>query len=187
MLRNYFVMRERNWGLMENEHRMRILNVLRKIPQSLPAGWSRFDMCIGSLMYVGFSEIQTEKLMCISSQEQSVIDCRTGKVVFEEESYDEHNLIAISESLGGEVVHIAGLGGGGLRHYAPNGDIMDSIAPYYPKEQVVYMPEYKSCFLSPEECRIIFDDYELRTFGFSKCGNYMVIASASDLSVFRRL
>lgn len=61
------------------------------------------------------------------------------------------------------------------------------VAPFYPKEEVVFMPNFKSCFINPEVCTIIFEGYEIRTFGFSKCGKYMVACNSSNLSIFKRI
>lgn len=171
---------------IEEENRKRILQIIEAVPKSTPVNWSRFDMGVGGIEYIGFSETYTEKLICISSQEQSVIDCKTRKTVFCEVNYDERDLIAFLDMFPDEVIHLAGIGGGGLRHFAPNGDNLTEVAPYYPQKQVIFAPSYKSCFLNPAECNSIFEDYELRAFGFSKCGNYMVAASASDLSIFIR-
>lgn len=171
---------------IEEENRKRILQIIEAIPKNIPVNWNRFDMGVGGIEYIGFSEIQTEKLICISSQEQSMIDCKTKEIVFGEVNYDEQNLIAVSDMLEDEVIRLAGIGGGGLRYFAPNGDNLIEVAPYYPKRQVIFAPSYKSCFFTPIECSSIFEDYELRAFGFSKCGNYMVAASASDLSIFER-
>ena len=62
---------------MENEHKKRLLDLLDKIPRGVPAGWEKETFAVGGLMYIGFSSLQTEKLVVISSQGQSVIDCRT--------------------------------------------------------------------------------------------------------------
>ena len=62
---------------METEHRARLLALLEKIPCGVPAGWEKETFAVGGLTYLGFSNLQTEKLVVISSQRQSVIDCRT--------------------------------------------------------------------------------------------------------------
>lgn len=176
-----------NLSKIKTEHRKRILNIINKIPYGVPNDWdTSLDIAVGGLMYVGFSEVKTEKLICISSQKQSVIDCKTGDIVFEKENYDENNLIAISRNLENEIIYITGIGGGGLRHYNKNGDVLDIISPYYPEQQIVFMPRFNSWTISPNKCNIIFNDYEIKSFGFSKCGNYIVVATSSNLKILRK-
>ncbi len=177
----------RNIESIEDKHRKHILEVLSQIPKRVPEGWRKIDFAIAGLLYAGFSEVSTEKLICISSQGQSVINCKTGEKKFCDENYDEHDLIACADELGDEMIHIAGIGGGGMCHYSGNGETLQLAAPHYPKEQVIFMPDFKDCFSSPKECRIIFEDYGIRTFGFSKCGNYMIACSSSDLSIFTKI
>lgn len=171
---------------MEEANRQRLLELNRRIPHRVPEGWDKLTFSVGGLLYLGFSNECTEKLVTVSSQGQRVLNCRTGKKTYCEESYDELDLIVCAEELGGEVVPLAGEGGGGLRHFSPQGDILISAAPYWPKEQVIFMPDYASWYQQPERCVVLFEEYELRAFGFSKCGNYMVVGSSSTIEIFRR-
>jgi hypothetical protein len=171
---------------MEAEHRNRLLALLEKIPHGVPAGWEKETFAVGGLMYLGFSNRQTEKLVVISSQSQCVIDCRTWEKIDCEENYDEENLVACAEPLGDELIPIAGEGGGGLRRFAPPGDGLDTAAPLWPKELVIFMPQYASWYQHPETCTLIFDDYEPLAFGFSRCGNYMAVATSSEVDIFKR-
>ena len=98
---------------METEHRERLLALLEKIPYGVPAGWEKETFAVGGLTYLGFSNLQTEKLVVISSQRQSVIDCRTWEKIDCEGSCDEENLVACAEPLGDELIPIAGEVGGG--------------------------------------------------------------------------
>ena len=95
---------------MEAEHQNRLLALLEKIPHGVPAGWEKETFAVGGLMYIGFSNLQTEKLVVVSSQGQSVINCQTWEKVYCTENWDEEDLIACAEPLGNELVPIAGLG-----------------------------------------------------------------------------
>jgi len=96
---------------IENNNRQVVCVKLENIPNvDAPAGWKRIEIAVGGLLYVGFSDVDTKKLICISSQGQSVINCETGEVNFCDENYDEFELTAIAEELGNEIVHIAGIG-----------------------------------------------------------------------------
>lgn len=172
---------------MDTENRARLLALLEKIHQGVPRGWEQETFAVGGLMYVGFSSVQTERLVVISSQKQSVINCRTGETAYCTENYDEEDLIACAEPLGNELVPIAGLGGGGLRRFSRSGDGLETAAPYWPREQIIYMPQYSSWYEHPEVCTVIFDDYEPLAFGFSRCGNYMAVGTSSEVNIFRRI
>ena len=171
---------------MEDEHRARLLALLKKIPHGVPAGWEQEIFAVGGLTYLGFSNLQTEKLVVISSQRQCVIDCGTGEKVYCEENCDEQDLIACAEPLGDELVPIAGLEGGGLRRSSPAGDGLELAAPFWPREQIIFMPQFASWYQNPEVCTIIFDDYAPLAYGFSRCGNYFAIGTSSDLHIFKR-
>ena len=172
---------------MEAEHRNRLLALLEKIPHGVPAGWEKETFAVGGLTYLGFSAVQTEKLVVISTQEQSVIDCRTWEMTCCAENYDEDDLIACAEPLGDELIPIAGEWGGGLRRFSPAGEHLDRAAPFWPREQIIFMPRYTIWQQRPDACTVIFDDYEPQTFGFSRCGNYMAVGTSSEVDIFRRI
>lgn len=175
-----------NLAKIEENNRKHLIDLINQIPKGVPLGWKCDTLSVGGLMYVGFSEIHTEKLICISSQGQSVINCETLKKTYCDENLDENNLIAYAEELGAEQIRIAGDGGGGLRHYSNDGNILERIAPFWPKEQIIFMPYFHSWYSSPNKCQIIFDAYEIKAYGFSKCGKYFVVATSSDLNIFRK-
>lgn len=171
----------------EIAHRKRMLEIIQRIPIGIPDGWEKTTYAVGGLMYVGFSNVCTEKLVVISSQKQSVIDCKTGSKTYCSENYDEDDLIALAEELGDEIVPIAGDGGGGLRLFSKDGNILMSVAPFWPMEKIIFMPNYSLYTLHPEKCTIIFEDYGIKTFGFSKCGNYIAVATSDSLDIFRKI
>lgn len=171
---------------MREENRKRLLDLLDKIPRGVPAGWRQESFAVGGLMYLGFSAVQTEKLVVISSQSQSVIDCGTGEKTYCTGNCDERDLIACVEPLGDELVPIAGLGGGGLRCFSPAGDGLDLAAPFWPREQVIFMPQYSPWYQCPERCTVIFEDDGVLAWGFSRCGNYMAVGTSSDVHIFKR-
>lgn len=172
---------------LEEENRERLLKLIGRIPRRVPEGWEKRTFAAGGLLYLGFSNVCTEKLISISSQGQRVIDCETGEKTRCEENYDEEDLIACAEAAGDEVVPVAGEGGGGLRRFSRTGDGLAFAAPWWPKEQVVFMPEYASWYQCPEKCSVLFDDYELRAFGFSRCGNYMAVGSSDTLEIYKKV
>lgn len=176
-----------NISMIEEEHRKKMLNMVNQIPKGMPLGWECHVIAVGGLMYVGFSEVQTEKLICISSQAQCVINCETMQKTYCDENYDENDLIACAEELGDEIIKIAGDMGGGLRTHLKEGTSLQKISPYWPKKQIIFCSDFQSPYISPDKCYNIFEDYEIKAYGFSKCGKYFVIATASDLTIYRRI
>ena len=175
-----------NMNDVDDANRIRLLDIIKQIPGGVPDGWEKITFAVGGLLYIGFSNVRTEKLIVISSQGQRIIDCRTGEKTYCEVNYDEGDLIALAEEFGDEVISIAGEGGGGLRRYSEDGNILVSIAPFWPIEKIVFMPNYISWYANPEKCTVIFEDYEIRAFGFSRCGNYMAVCNSSTLDIFRK-
>ena len=171
----------------ETAHRKRMLDIIRRIPTGIPDGWEKATYAVGGLMYIGFSNVCTEKLIVISSQSQSVIDCKRGSKTYCTENYDEDNFIALAEELGDEIVPIAGDGGGGLRRFSKEGNILVSAAPFWPMEKIIFMPNYTHYTIHPEKCTIIVEDYAIKAFGFSKCENYMAVGTSDTLNVFRKI
>lgn len=171
---------------IEENNRKRLIDLIGQIPKGIPSGWECSTLAVGGLMYVGFSEIHTEKLICISSQGQAIINCDTLQKTYCAKNFDEHDLIACAEELGDELISIAGICGGGLRHSSDNGNHLTKVAPLWPKEQIIFMPDFHSWYTAPDKCQIIFDDYEIIAYGFSKCGKYFVIAASSDLTIFKK-
>ena len=171
----------------DDANRKRLLGIIQQIPSSVPDGWEKETFAVGGLMYIGFSNIYTEKLIVISTQGQSVINCEKGKKTYCEENYDEDDLIALAEELGDEIVPIAGDGGGGLRRFSKDGNILMSVAPFWPMVKIIFMPNYTLYTLNPEKCTIIFEGYEIKAFGFSRCGNYIAIGTSDTLDIFRKM
>lgn len=163
------------------KNRVRMLNIVKQIPVGCPTGWEEAILAIGGLMC--FSEIHTDQIVCISLQHQSVINCNTGEKRYVEELYDENDLIAYLDGIEREQVHIAGEG---LRHYTTDGNIVEQIAPAWPKEQIVFIPNWCSCWSSQEDCRIVWDGYELKAYGFNKTGDIFVIATSADLTIYKK-
>ncbi len=172
---------------MEDANRKRLLDIIQRIPAGTPNGWQKETFAVAGLQYVGFSNIHPEKLVVISSQGQRIIDCQTGIKTACEGDYDEDDLFVLVAELGDEIIPIAGEGGGGLRRYSKGGDTLVTAAPFWPIEKVIYMPNYASYFQDPEKCTVIFDDYELKAFGFSRCGDHMIACNSNTLDIFKRI
>ncbi len=171
---------------IEDANRRRLVCMIDQIPKGIPEGWEKISFGVGGLMYIGFSNVYTEKLTVISSQGQRVINCRTGEKAYCIENYDEAELTALTGEQGDEIIPIAGESGGGLRCCSKEGNRLISAAPFWPEEQIIFMPDYVLWTDHPEKCTVIFEDYEIKAFGFSRCGNYIAVGSSGTLAVFRK-
>ncbi len=172
---------------IEKANRNRLLSLISKIPERVPEGWEKMEFAVGGLMYLGFSDVHTEKLISISSQGQRIINCETGEKTYCDENYDEEDLVAFAEELGEEMVRIAGEGGGGLRQYSKDGNMLQVEAPFWSKQKVIFIPNWSAWQRNPAKCTVIYDEYELKAFGFSKCGNYIAVGDSADLVIFKKM
>ena len=78
-------------------------------------GWELVkEIVVGGLEWVGFSKTDTGKLLCISSQKTTLIDCFSGEVLPCNCEYDEETRIAYCDELPDEEIGIAGYYGGQL-------------------------------------------------------------------------
>lgn len=58
-------------------------------------GWCKIaEFSVGGLEWIGFTKKQPNKLLCISSQYISLIDCENGETIKCDTAYDEVNHIA---------------------------------------------------------------------------------------------
>lgn len=171
---------------MERTNRKQLLDRIGRVPKGIPFGWEKTVFAVGGLMYLGFSNRCSEKLIVISSQGQRVIDCKTNEKTYCDENYDEKDLVAFADLLGDETVLIAGDGGGGLLRYSSEGNALALEAPFWPQEQILFMPNYVSWHSQPEKCTVIFEDYEIKAFGFSPCGHYIAVGTSSSLIIFKK-
>ena len=93
------------------------------IDYSKMAGWKLVkEIAVGGLEWVGFSKTDTGKLLCISSQKTTLIDCFSGEVLPCNCEYDEETRIAYCDELPDEEIGIAGYYGGQLPDCSIQGD-----------------------------------------------------------------
>lgn len=84
--------------------------------------------------------------------------------------FDENNLIACVPPLGDELLPLAGEGGGALRRFGAAGDVLDTASPFWPKTQVIFMPDFALWQQHPEARCVIFDGCELRACASAAAG-----------------
>lgn len=72
-------------------------------------GWSKVaEFSVGGLMWVGFSKRQPYRLLCISSQYTSLVDCNTGDIAECDAECDEESCVALTFYLPDEVIDFSG-------------------------------------------------------------------------------
>ncbi|HBA67921.1 MAG TPA: hypothetical protein DCZ40_00980 [Lachnospiraceae bacterium] len=143
------------------------------------AGWELVkEVVVGGLEWVGFSKVNTRKLLCISSQKTTIIDCSSGEILECSCEYDEEATIAYCDELPNEGIRIAGYYGGKLPDNSVQGDSVNVN-----KENFI-----TTVLFSPAQGNknMIFCNYGFYTCGFSYDGKYFVFAQDAGVTVLKR-
>lgn len=134
---------------------------------------------VGGFEWMGFSKETTNKMIIISSQKSTILDCNSGKLDDCIVEYDEQELIAICDQLSNEQILIAGQYGGELPKTTPQG------------EQVLIQEKNEFIktvtFIYNQDKKIkVFEGYGLYICGFSYDGNYFMMAEDAGVIVLKR-
>lgn len=138
------------------------------------------ELSVGGLEWIGFSREYSNKLLCISSQKYTLLDCQTGSVHECDCEYDELSYTAICNLLPNEIIKISGQYGGAIPHTSKKNEII-RIEPLTDNRTIVYFIEG----LGIEN--IIFKDYGFYTCGFSYDGEYFVFAQDAGITLLKRI
>lgn len=178
---------------LENKKRlMKMINRISCNEQLL--GWKKLGKyAVGGLLEIGFSR-QQELLLVISSQGRGVFDCRTGEKIFRchEESYDNPNEQSLKSlgigPLAEELIDLVGIYGGGLPTINKHGDSLISIAPNWPKTDIIFCEHYGSIYNENtcKHCTVLASEYEIRAYGFSWQGNVLIYATSDGFTLYRK-
>lgn len=128
---------------------------------------------VGGFLWTGFSKNRTNKLICISSEYISVIDCDTGKAEVCDGDYDEDGHIVMCDYFPDEVIDIYGQYGGNPIHMTQK---EERIAVHTKEESFGnrMVIRYKICYSTSDSDIEIFDNYGYYICSFSPCGNSAV-------------
>lgn len=180
---------------IENENRLRLQKLVdATITSEAPKGWIKETFAVGGLTEVGFSKEYSELLLVISSQGRGVIDCSKFELI-ERDYNDDHDWINSQElwatgigKLSNEKIMVSGLHGGGLPLTNPFGDSIQYMAIKWPIIDLIFEPSFKSIYKDGDQkhCFRVFHDYEVKTYGFSYCGKYFIIATSSEVNIYRK-
>lgn len=138
------------------------------------------DFAVGGLEWIGFSHKKPELLFVISSQKNTVMNCKTGRIIECDLEYDEEEMIAYTDQVEDEVIPLAGQYGGKLKIKTNQGEQIKI-------EKTNTKNVFRLTFLTKNNEKIkIFENYGLYTYGFSNDDNYFVISSDSGITVMKR-
>lgn len=178
----------------EDENKERLQNLVCQTQEiDEPNGWRKTVFAMGGLSEIGFSKQNSNLLLVVSSQGRGVIDCQKGELIARDygtnwDWKDSYEMTAQGIGvLSNEKILVSGLHGGGLPLMNKNGDGLLYMATEWPIIDIIFEPNFKSIYKEDEakECFRIFHDYELRTYGFSYDGETFVIATSSEIIVYR--
>ena len=137
------------------------------------------EIVVGGLEWVGFSKANTRKLLCISSQKTTIIDCFSGEDFECSCEYDEEATITYCDELPDEEISIAGYYGGRLPDSSVQGDSVSVN-----KENFITTVLFSS---AQGNKNMIFRNYGFYTCGFSYDGKYFVFAQDAGVTVLKRI
>ena len=143
---------------------------------------------VGGFEYMGFSNNNSNKLIIISSQRNTIFDCEDGSITDIDAEFDEKELVAITDMLSDEYIPIAGAYGGQMPHKAPQGERVE--VSYHNRhivsgkelqlQQIVFVDRFGAE-------NIIYDNYPSYVCGFSYDGNSFALADDGGVYVLRRI
>lgn len=138
------------------------------------------EFAVGGLEWIGFSEKNPEKLLCISSQKATVFDCKNEAIYDCNCEYDEETFTAICDLLPNEFVAISGqYGGNPIWNTSKNEYIKVQTSPDF-VTTVTFSDEFGNK-------SVIFKNYGFYTCGFNRLGNYFVFSHDGGVTILRRV
>ena len=159
-----------------------------------PSPWMRKNAhAIGGLVAVGFGE-HSDLLLVVSSQGRGVFDCTTGQRVARDRSDYSYDPIAL-EALGigpldDRLIRVSGFDGGGLPISTDDGWRAERFVIEWPIESLVLSPPsswvYGILYDRHHEFTKVYEDSEIRAWGFSPTGRTLVLATSSDVTIYGR-
>ena len=144
------------------------------------------EFSVGGYIDMGFSELQSGKLLCISSQYAAVIDCDTGEKKLCECEYDEWRRTAVCDQLPDEIVKLcSSIWSGGKRLESRQGEsvriitIEESVGgKIIRKDQVIFRTGKQ------EVC--IYHSCSIYNCTFCVRGDYFTLACDGGVTVLKR-
>ena len=158
-----------------------------------PPPWARLAVhSVGGLTGVGIAE-GTDWLLVVSHQGRGVFDLRSGERVARDDSspdeswYDRYRSRATGIGpLSDQTIRLAGLHGGGLSNSSRSGWRVESVTLEWPDQHLLlYQVSPRGIYGDDAHFTKLMMESEVRAFGFSDDGATLIIATSSDLSLYR--
>lgn len=171
--------------------RQRVMSATVEDP---PSKWDQHAFfAIGGLLAIGFGR-DDRYLLVESHQGRGVFDCETMEKIARDDREqfgdpsDAYRLRCTGIGpLENESVWVAGLFGGGLARITSDGWSIRCVQVPWPNEELIVEPP--NCSISDfgtSISRLRTPISEVRAFGFSPNERTLVVATSSDLSIYRR-
>lgn len=149
-------------------------------PASNIDGWKLVtSFSVGGFEWLGFSKEISNKMIIISSQKTTILDCNNGKTENCMIDYDEDELIAICDKLPNEQILIAGEYGGNLPDTTNKGE---RVLIQKTDEHITTI----TFILNQSDKIKVYENYGAYICGVSYDGNYFVIANDGGIIVIKR-
>lgn len=143
-------------------------------------GWELVaEFSVGGFEWLGFSKKEPNKMIVISSQKTTILDCDTGKLQNCTVEYDESELIAICDKLPDEMISIAGQFGGALPITTDRGE---KVLIHETDDHIMTI----TFVLGNGKEIKVFHCYSAYISGFSYDGNYFVISNDGGITLVKR-
>ncbi len=138
------------------------------------------EFSVGGLEWIGFSKEYSNKLLCISSQKCTLVDCTTGNYEECDCEYDELTYTAICSLLPNEIIKISGQYGEDILQSTKKNELIKAKILPDNQTEVHYVNALGNDIL-------IFKDYGFYTCGFSYDGKYLVFAQDAGITLLTRV
>jgi hypothetical protein len=157
-----------------------------------PQPWNLLTVhAVGGLTEVGFAD-DSDLLLIVSSQGRSVVDCKTGERLARDRTepdnlwYNERQLTAKGVGpLEGKTIRLAGLHGGGLPRGGEQGWSVEELAIDWPDISLMLVGPWQSIYNESTQFTKLAVERELRAFGFSGTGRSLIVATSSEVTLYR--
>ncbi len=160
-----------------------------------PSPWQLVStLLVGGLRAVGFDR-QSELLLIVSNSGRAIINCESGKKVARDHSdYFQGENVLEAEGIGllqGTTFRMAGLFGGGLPVITQDHWSVEIVTLHFPIKEILLLEPmsdlYGFLYDKPNTFYKIASETELRACGFSYSGRSLIVATSSEVTVFRRI
>ncbi len=167
---------------------------IKREPKTVPKRpWVKVGAwAIGGMRAIGYSDC-SRYILVETSDGRGLFDCETGdKYLRDRTEYVDQELKLLCEGFGplmGQSVRMAGLHGGGLPTFTPDGWQIEVISSW-PKNEILLLEPgswlHGAKYGKPHNFQKIWTGFEIRGCGFSFDGRTLCIGESSDLVIYSR-